>query len=1049
MCSKNMESIIKHRDLILLAEIGALIHDLGKLSEEFVGHSSVEKEPEKFPHNKIFDPNYMPKSLMDIIDKIEVDDLFQSKKKIKILRELIENHHGRNRKSNLLKILKAPGCDAADSGVDKGTPGRKQSKDNTFISTAFGYEKRPINLSQLKSFRDEFCDVLEKELSKIKNAKDGVLDWKEIRANIFKSAEQTFSKALGETRRASNDVTLWDHSYSVASLYKAALAKILIDNELTGPQDLKWRILSINFDKLKFMGSSYNIPDTLRRKELLEGIEEKIKNFIEVEFPVGNEIYRDETGIYFGIPNPKDNSKQEELKNIFTEEVIRLFQDVIDGEILPEINISKDSRPLTILGNAIGKGKNQPPVSQVAIPKWKDKWNKDNLNKTALLDEGLCKIVGCKYYDNNTCKKHKINVEVCPICGKRPKCEKQNLCKICFGRRDGRAVEWFGEPEKTIWLDEVSDLNNRVAVITARFDLSKWLNGEYLNTLFSQWFDDVNGREYKDDTNNKYTFNLDMSEPYYSLVGKLKALLSNQQEKRPEFKAISEAYHDQSTKDFVGAIVKERDHLGIVQNNDVTEDQLALFLFKKHPSPARLRRIWKTTNYFFDSYINEIFKQKENYLIDIKDEKNGDKLKERRFSRIRITIEEDSEEKRVISGSYKGSILDTSISDLILYWNKEKGEFISICNLQSYPNIEPETLSGKKLKIKSETSDREQSLTIKEAIVDATKYLPFVKLFTSPDKFQVIVPTSSALSIAKKIKEKYETEFSKVQNRLPLHIGVVYIPKKHPIYTALDTSERMFKEAKKIENLEIIETSNNVDADADGECISKKITLKNNTGTTTIINVSIKTGDKNIFDDYYPFYILNKELNEGRNIEERKTYFETYIKDEENKNLKKVDLLHVTDLQKGDRIDYAPSYFDFQFLETSTRRFEIKLDKDINKRKHDILGEKSPRPYYLENLDNFTKLWEILNDKNYKITSSQINNLNALLTSKIHDWCIGNSKLNMPEFEDLVEDSIVNILRINKEDYNFKFIKDAILSGLFFDVIELYTKIMKEKIGGK
>ncbi|OQX19633.1 MAG: CRISPR-associated protein Csx11 [Candidatus Altiarchaeales archaeon A3] len=491
---KNMCRIIKNRDLILLAEIGALIHDLGKLSEEFVGYCSTEKKPESFYHAKILDPKYVPNSLINLIDSdtFEVNDLFQSTKKIKILRELIENHH-HNGNSNLLKILKVPGCDGVDSGVDKGTPGKKQSKDNTFISTAFGYEKQPIKLNE---FRNKFCKVLEKELIKIKNAKDVQLNWKEIRANIFESAEQEFSHALGETRRASNEVTLWDHSYSVASLYKAALAKILIDEELTDPKDLKWKILSVNFDKLKFIASSHNIPDILKRQELLENIEEGIKNFIEEEFPVGNEIYRDETGIYFVIPDLKDNSKREELKNIFTEKIIEIFQNDIEGEILPEIEISKEpSRSSVILGGVVESGKNKPPISQATIPKWKECWNENKTNKTAMFDDRLCKYADCRNYKNNACTKFKINIEICSVCGKRPKCEKQNLCKTCSKRRDKRAVEWLSKPNTTIWLDESSDLNNRVAVITARFDLSKWLNGEYLNTIFSQWFDDVNGKE--------------------------------------------------------------------------------------------------------------------------------------------------------------------------------------------------------------------------------------------------------------------------------------------------------------------------------------------------------------------------------------------------------------------------------------------------------------------------------------------------------------------------------------------------------------------------
>ncbi len=277
-----------------------------------------------------------------------------------------------------------------------------------------------------------------------------------------------------------------------------------------------------------------------------------------------------------------------------------------------------------------------------------------------------------------------------------------------------------------------------------------------------------------------------------------------------------------------------------------------------------------------------------------------------------------------------------------------------------------------------------------------------------------------------------------------------------------------------------------------------------------MIKIPYQLGDGNN-DYYHPFIRINNNLDEK----------------------------HVLCLKNDDDILIDPSYFDFEFLDTSAGRFKIFVNNDIKKREHPILCKDGTKPYYLEDLDNFTKLWEILNDKKYKITSSQINNLNALLISKIHDWNIKEGKPdNMPEFGDMVENSVVNILRIDKKEYlfslddvpgndserllkylvddlkmdwvknakvnksdngndiiitdgknssifklnkkenkvnleinggknyeyilkeengnlniykedNFKFIKDAILSGLFFDVIELYTKIMKEKIGGK
>ncbi|OQX19634.1 MAG: hypothetical protein BWK75_05480, partial [Candidatus Altiarchaeales archaeon A3] len=511
---------------------------------------------------------------------------------------------------------------------------------------------------------------------------------------------------------------------------------------------------------------------------------------------------------------------------------------------------------------------------------------------------------------------------------------------------------------------------------------------------------------------NKHTFNLDMSKPYSDLVNQLKTPLSKLNEKWLEFKALCDAYHhDQVTEDFVKSVVKERDHLKIVPNNSVAEDHLALFLFKKHPSPARLRRIWRTTKEFFDSCIKEIFENGESYITNIRDEKDYEELKKLRFSRIQIATED---RKEVLSGTYEGSI-ENDISNLVLYYDYNRKTFISICNLQPHKNIEQKfkELSGKTLKIKSQTTDKasEIFLKIEKIKFDDKKYLPFVEISNFPSKLQVIVPASSAFDIAKKIKEKYETEFSKVRNRLSFHIGIVYMHKKHPIYSALEASERIVDVKRTMEKFEV--------ADIKKKCDVCEITLKNDQDATITITVPTITGDKNVCDNYYPFYIVN----EGLNVKERETYFQTYIRDEEN--ILKVDLVHVKDLKQGDKIMYDPSYFDFQFLDTSARRFEIIINKDTNKRKHDIFGKKGPKPYYLEDIDNFTKLWEILNDKSYNITSSQINNLSALLTSKIQEWNLEDKKLDsIPEFVNLVENSIVNIFRMDKKDDKFKFIKN-------------------------
>lgn len=80
----NLKKLIEHRNDILFAEIGALIHDLGKLSNEFVEgkDDSEEKDNDnvkKFRHEKIwidldliisnYNSNQFLKRLLELIFK--------------------------------------------------------------------------------------------------------------------------------------------------------------------------------------------------------------------------------------------------------------------------------------------------------------------------------------------------------------------------------------------------------------------------------------------------------------------------------------------------------------------------------------------------------------------------------------------------------------------------------------------------------------------------------------------------------------------------------------------------------------------------------------------------------------------------------------------------------------------------------------------------------------------------------------------------------------------------------------------------------------------
>ena len=243
--------------------------------------------------------------------------------------EFIEKHHdkmetGGKRKDCEIPLIirllyaKWQGYDGMDSGLDKGRVMRRdkvgQRKDHTFIATAFGYEFKRIELSKIEDLTKNLQEIVTNALEQFKSDNDII----KLRKVIEKTKEY-YLNFLGETRRPANDVTLWDHSYSVATLVKCAVSKNIIDcsNASFDPLDFNWKVFSVNFDTLGLLAKGVKLGDILGYWECIKRAFKRIKEIIEVEYPIGNEIYRDTTGIFFLVPD----MELEELKSLILKEL--------------------------------------------------------------------------------------------------------------------------------------------------------------------------------------------------------------------------------------------------------------------------------------------------------------------------------------------------------------------------------------------------------------------------------------------------------------------------------------------------------------------------------------------------------------------------------------------------------------------------------------------------------------------------------------------------------------------------------------------------------
>ncbi|MEA3397540.1 MAG: hypothetical protein U9R05_08770, partial [Chloroflexota bacterium] len=262
--------------------------------------------------------------------------------------------------------------------------------------------------------------------------------------------------ALGDTQRPINEITLWDLSASVAAFYKSAVAKVILEGKWRDRNDLRWRLLRVNFDVLGLYAKAVKIADLLAYQDAVDKACAAVKQLVEVTYPLGNEVYRDTTGIYFTYP---DLDLFPEL-----EQKIRQRVEGVDSELAPRIAVEQSSRATAVkqlkrlLADARDKARQdlaQPFAPENLSTRWTAQW--ENLPKGRW--------------------------EVCPVCRLRPMQEGQEACATCLQRRKSRVTTWLANPQQTIWMDERADCNDRVALIVGKFGLDDWLSGDLVQTM--------------------------------------------------------------------------------------------------------------------------------------------------------------------------------------------------------------------------------------------------------------------------------------------------------------------------------------------------------------------------------------------------------------------------------------------------------------------------------------------------------------------------------------------------------------------------------------
>lgn len=749
-----MSDLIQIKDKkkdILIGEIGALLHDIGKCHPNFVGTNSIEKDPSNFPHSNI--DNILKAELLNLI-KNQNFKIYVREYETDVY-SLITKHHNRNDNDRLLTLLKS--CDRLDSADDKGIIRKKQSKDKTIIISPFGFPKEKIDLQCLK----KRFEVLQNNLIGIfQNYIHGDLDIICFRKSLINNLKTTFSHALGETRIPANDVTLWDHSHSTASLYKSILCAIAM-GEQSNKERLKWRILGFCWDGIGFINKGRKIADIERRNEIICEIKKELKKKFENEIPIGNSIYEDIDGIYFTFPS-LNKDKSQFLARDCVEIGLEIIRTKSDNEIWPFFSLSKASRSLTVLAERLvfaSRKKN--------IPK---------MTPTLFINENE-EIIS----DNHEMPVPSKGEDICPVCKFRSKPEKNEICNICEEKRIGRLKNWLDDRKNTIWMDEVADKDNRVALLSLSFNLEKWFDGTMIGTIYSQSFEDWRNSE-------KWNKIQDISikankNSVYQVIDEL--LQFKDSNKRRAAELINTFFEEN-----IGLNVNSLDdHLSNIKErigtDNLTKENLSTYLFTQDPSPARLYRIWKETEEFFELVIKEIITE----------------LYSHKWKRINFKID-NSNFKLVENTPYIIKLKELEPENLVAI-HISNGEFYTIESLDKFKfrgksgaDAVQDTLINKGLYWLAEEDNPDNNLlqnghNVRSDTINKEQYYPFIEITKSPLLLRLVTPASDSMKILELIVKLYCNRFEKVLGKLPLDTSLLVYKRKFPLYVLLDAGERL------------------------------------------------------------------------------------------------------------------------------------------------------------------------------------------------------------------------------------------------------------------
>lgn len=927
-----LQTLRDHRPLLLACEAIGWLHMAGKAHPYFLRHhgrAGVDYDDRAWL-DSVSPPFPWEEKLSWLLDQHTPWHARLSSHWPGTLTDFIRKH--RDSDPGILGLLQA--AHGMASGIEKNVPTAssgylKQDETHMWLSSPFGHPVRnllhhPPPLLQSRGWPEllERIDKLLDELARLGSSPpsdpEPWWEWREGAIGPQGWLRQAFLSTLAETRLPNNDVTLWDQSYVAAALFKSALAgailedgfpwdwkdiarvlNISIEKKGGGEKDLenldkqgqtaittylkthtRWRVLTVGFGTRHYEARAVKIGDWVGAQRDIEHFFEQVRKLIEVDLALGSLVYRDDETLAFTFPGEREDGK-----GSLDDDSVKLLKDAIAKEVDGLANEANfDTPPLCALSAS----------TRSFVPMVKE------LRKAR---DDLAVLVHRRWtVPNQTPSPSSGGRHVCPVCRVRfnepPKdantdnARKSYPCSICRERRRGRLDAWLAGGGDTIWISEVADDNDRVALLTLSFDLEPWLEGEHVDSLRAQSI--AEWRRFNPVVQGASN-PIDARAPLESLRKYVQKKLAAYEKRDAVLSSLQEGYrYENDWPSFFSKIVEDRadaptwDKL----NDNEWAQWLTHQLFRKLPSPGRVYRFWRTCEAFFDELLvrfREIASEHQN------------RWRTRRLL-LEPTVNSSSgawRDRETYLGHWRGAPFE------VVYLADQQA-FITICNLarcfepqEGSVALEQESQQAP-IRVKG---DDLQEVDLQVKLVSTPDkvgtYAPVIQLDRSPQRFRVLVPLDRATACIETAMARWREEFARVWDRMPLRIGVVAFPRLTPFQAVIEAA-RNLEEALSREDRETWRVV---------ECRSREsvtaLSLEHGSGEELVlVPARLPDGREDVF---YPYVkVEDRQLRWPRDFQHPHGHI----------------YRHMADLRPGDGVVVRPSRIAAVFLHTTARRFE-------------------------------------------------------------------------------------------------------------------------------